>query len=122
MSRQVKIRVTDDEYIQLEKEASALNLSVAALAKIKVVSVEIDKFEKDNLIAESIESLSAFSLESNELLNDIKTLLKLNLTYSLSTVQIAAHDSDEEGKGKIKKLVELTRSYAEEIMHKAGVK
>lgn len=121
MSRQVKIRITEDEYIQLEKEASASNLSVAALSKAKVLGVSLDRVEEESLIAEALENLSELTLESNDSLKDVKILLKLILKYSLSTIQIIAHDSDDEGKKKIQQLVKMTDDYAEEIVKKAGV-
>lgn len=121
MSRQVKIRITEDEYIQLEKEAAASNLSVAALSKVKVLGVSLDRVEEESLIAEALENLSAITLDSNDSLRDVKILLKLILKYSLSTIQIIAHDSDDEGKKKIQKLVKMTDDYADEVMKKAGV-
>lgn len=121
MSRQVKIRITEDEYTQLEKEASASNLSVAALSKAKVLGVSLDRVEEESLIAEALENLSELTLESNDSLKDVKILLKLILKYSLSTIQIIAHDSDDEGKKKIQQLVKMTDDYAEEIVKKAGV-
>lgn len=121
MSRQVKIRITEDEYIQLEKEAAASNLSVAALSKVKVLGVSLDRVEEESLIAEALENLSAITLDSNDSLKDVKILLKLILKYSLSTIQIIAHDSDDEGKKKIQKLVKMTDDYADEVMKKAGV-